>query len=178
MIEGTRQVKPNQTHPRTNLLARMGLQGTAVSTVSGCAYCLAVIFGLPHAQEIPFHVVLIRFAIGSFLGALVGLLYGLLMAHFIGLSMALTTAFFFPDGRRARLLKFAFGALTAVTIYLVSPFHIVRDAFAQILERRSTNPLADLSAVLIYAIAIYLSQIVARKYLREISLRKRKVKPA
>ena len=178
MIEGTRQIKDKQTHPRINLLERMGLYGTAVSAVSGCAFGLVFIFGQPHTQEAPFHVVMARFALGSFLGALVGLLYGLLMAHFIGLAMALTAALFFPDGRRPRLLKITFGALTAVLIYLVSPFHIVRDAFEAILEGSSYNLQANLSAIAIYIIAIYLSQIVARKYLREISARKRKGKPA
>ena len=177
MNENTSLFKPNQTHPKTNLIARMSLQGMAVSTLSGCAYFLAIGFGLPYMREMPFEVALTGMVAGSCLAALVGLLYGLLAAHFIGLSMALAAAIFFPNGRRPRLLKIIFAALTAIPIYLVSPLDAVKSAFAQILAGRSTNPLADWTALAILAIAIYLSQTVAKKYLREISQRKPKGKP-
>lgn len=178
MIKYTHQVKSNPQHPRSNLIARMGLQGTAVSTVSGCAYFLAIGFGLPYMREMPFDVASIGMVAGSFLAAVVGLFYGLVAAHFIGLTMALAAAVLFPNGRRPRLLKITFGALTAIPIYLVSPFDAVKSAFAQILEGRSNNPLADWTALAILVIAIYLSQIVAKRYLREISQRKPKVESA
>ncbi len=177
MIEGTRQIKDKQANPRINLLERMGLYGTTVSAVSGCAYGLASIFGLPNVPEMPFDVVLGGFFIGSVFGAIIGIIYGILASHFIGLAMALIAALFFPDGCRPRLLKIAFGALTAVTIYLVSPFDIVRGAFTTLLEGSSYSLQADLTAVAIYVNAIYLSQIVARKYLREVSTEKRKQRP-
>ena len=178
MIADSRRVTQSHRHPRTNIIARMGIWGTAVSALSGCAYFLAIGFGLPYARQMPFDVALIGFAAGSFLSALVGLFYGLLAAHFIGLMMMIAAAIFFPNGSRPRLLKYAFGALTAITIYLVSPFDAVSTAFAQILEGRSSNPLADLTAVAIFLIAVYLSQVVAKKYLREIAQRKPKGKPA
>lgn len=176
--ENMLRVKPKQTHPRVALFRRMGLWGTAVSALSGWAYFLAIAFGLPYMSEMPFDVALSGLFFGSFMSALVGLVYGLLAAHFIGLAMALTAAAFFPEGRRPRLHKITFAAITAIPIYLVSPLDAVRSAFALILEGSSANPLADWTAMAIYAFAIYLSQIVARTYLREISARKRKEKPA
>ena len=177
MIEWMRQIKLDRTQPWINVFTRMGLYGAAISTLSGCAYFLAIAFGLPYMSRMPFDVALSGLFFGSLLSALVGLLYGLLIAHVIGLAMALTAALFFPDGRRPRLLKIAFGALTAIPIYLVSPFDAVKTGFAWILEGSSANPLADWSVLAIYALAIYLSQIVARKHLREISRRKPKEKP-
>ena len=155
----------------------MGIWGSAVSALSGCAYFLAIGFGLPYARQMPFDAALIGLTMGSFLAALVGLFYGLLAANFIGLLMMIAAATLFPNGSRPRLLKLAFGALTAIPIYLVSPLDAVSGAFAQILEGRSSNPLADLTAVSIFLIAIYLSQVVAKKYLREIAQRKPKRKP-
>ena len=178
MTADSSRITLNQWHPWTNAFARMGIWGSAVSAVSGCAYFLAIGFGLPYARQMPFDAALIGLTMGSCLAALVGLFYGILAAHFIGLLMMIAAANFFPDASRPRLLKLAFGALTAFPIYLVSPLDAVSSAFAKILEGRSSNPLADLTAVAIFLIAIYLSQVVAKKYLREIAQRKPKGKPA
>ncbi|MCY3780683.1 MAG: hypothetical protein OXG78_10275 [Chloroflexi bacterium] len=178
MIEEMRQTKSDQTQPWINVCMRMVMCGTAVSTLGGFAFGMAFLFGLPAASSMTLEIVLSGIFTGFVFGGGFGLIYGILASPIIGLAMTVTAALFFRCGRRPRLLKLTFGTLTAVPIYLVSPFHIVRNAFAQILEGSSYNLLADWSVMAIYVLAIYLSQIVARKYLREISPRKRKDKPA
>ena len=176
MIKQMQQFQPEEPGPRINVFLRMTDYGIVVSGIGGAAYGLALLLGMQDGSSMTAVAVLAAIVLVSIFGGLFGLFYGSLAAPIIGFAMVLLAAVLSRGGRRPRLLKLSFGALTAAVIYLISPLDVVREAFAQVLQGHSSNALADFSAIAVYGIAIYLSQIVARKYLREAAARKRKAK--
>lgn len=176
MINLTQRFQFEEKDPRISVFLSMTDYGLVVSGIGGAMYGMALLLGLPNGQSADIATVLIAIVLGLIFGGLIGLFYGALASPILGFAMALFAAVFCRDGRRPRLLKLTFAALTAVVIFLVSPLDVVKEAFAQVLQGSSINPLADFSAIAVYFIAIYLSQIVARKYLRQVSARRRKDK--
>ena len=164
-------------HPRFNILLRMTLYGIAVSPLAGVLYGFAIatpplIAGLGNYN----FVAIIFFAVVY--GALLGFAYGLLASPVIGIVQAVTATIFFRDEQRPRLLMFSFCMIGACMVYLISPYRVVLYSLTLILNEKEYTVPAEYYVIVVYMIALCLSLIVARQYLREISPRKRKHKPA
>ena len=162
-------------HPRFNVLLRMTLYGIAVSPLAGVLYGFAIAMP-PLIARLGNFVAIIFFAVVY--GAILGFAYGLLASPVIGFVQAVTATVFFRDEQRPRLLMFSFCAIGACMVYLISPYQFVLYSLTLILHEKEYTVPAEYYVVAVYMIAICLSLIVARQYLREISPRKRKEKPS
>lgn len=178
MTRQLRQAMRRTTYPLLKVLLRMVLYGVALSVAGGSVYGAAMLLGMPEATSMSLDDLLSGLVLGSLFGGIYGLAYGVLAMPVIGFVMTITAALFFRKQRRPWRLQCTFGAIAAVSIYLASPLNIVQDAFAALLTGQSFNLLADLTVMAITLLAIYCSQIVARKYLRDISHGKRKTECA
>ncbi len=159
--------------PHETMAMRMGKYGTAVSSLGGFMCAMAVM-----ADSAGTTVDYANAAVGLALifGGGIGFAYGRVASYVIGCSMVVVTLALFREIRYPWQLKFVYGMITATIVYFFSPFDIVRLSIASFLSGQSIGLIADLSVIAVYVIAIYLSQIVARKYISEVSLTGRKAK--
>ncbi|MCY4073064.1 MAG: hypothetical protein OXG60_17355 [Chloroflexi bacterium] len=161
--------------PRAMIVLRMSLYGMAISTLGGFMFGLAFL-GQIAPIEASWVDYLMQFALAAFFGGGIGYCYGFIAAPALGFMIASLTLVFFREMTYPRLFRAAAATITAAGIYLVSPLNVVSWSLSTVLSNDVTRSPETVAVLVLYVLAIYLSQIVARKYIREVSSNGRKVK--
>lgn len=155
--------------PRAMIVLRMSVYGTLTSILG------AFMFGLGFVEHIlpsapTLEDILAQIGLAAMMGGGIGFAYGFAASTFLGLAIALSTLVFFRGMRHPRLFRAVAGATTAVAVYCVSPLDVVRWSLATIMTSDVGRYPESGAVLVLYILAIYLSQIVARKYIREIAI--------
>ncbi len=157
------------------IVLRMTLFGTVVSTLGGFMFVLGLL-----ANAAPVDATLdgylTQLLLAAILGGSVGFVYGFIASLVLGFMIAALTMVFFREMRFPRLFRAAAGIVTAVIIYLVSPLNVVPWSLSTVLKNDVSRSPEAVAVLVLYLVAIYLSQIVARKYICEVSPIGRKAK--
>lgn len=161
--------------PRELIVLRMSLYGMTISTLGGFMFGLGF---LAHIMPVDAtgNDYLMQFAFAAFLGGGIGSFYGFFAAPALGCMIASLTLVFFRETSHPRFFRAAAGAITAAGIYVISPLDVVRWSLATMLTNDINRHPETVAVCVLYFLAIYLSQIVARKYIQEVSSEDRKVK--
>lgn len=105
-------------------------------------------------------------------GAMFGFMFGGISGFFSGLIMAIISVIGFREIRRPQFYKFSMGLIT-----LVTTGYILFEFWGFLFELFKDNVMMWASALgMSVVIVIYASQITARKYINEMSVRKGKAK--
>ena len=153
-------------NPRLRLALRMTWYCMVVSYIGGFLLTLFFLldFAHPNLENVKRALVL-----AIFFGGGTGLFRRLLASLLIGIAMAIVAGKFFKEITNPWGFKFAMGITTAAIVHLFSPIHLVNFYISE-LTRGENDPVLETAAVIaVYAGAIYLSQVMAGKYVREIS---------
>ena len=157
------------------IVLRMTLFGTVVSTLGGFMFVLGLL-----ANAAPVDATLdgylTQFVLAAKLGGSVGFVYGFIASLVLGFMMAALTLVFFREMRFPRLFRAVAGIVTAVGICLFSPLNVVPWSLSAVLKNDVSRSPEAVAVLVLYLVAIYLSQIVARKYICEVSPIERKAK--
>ena len=105
--------------------------------------------------------------LAMFFGGGTALHQRLLASILIGAAMAIVTGKFPQPIAYPWAYKFAMGLTTAAIVHLFAPIQLVRFYLSELTAGEYDARLEIAAASAIYAGAIYLSQIMARKYIRE-----------
>ena len=103
-----------------------------------------------------------------FFGVGTGLHQRLLASILIGAAMAFVTGRFPEKISYPWAYKFAMGATAAAIVHFFAPIQLVRFYLSELTRDEYSVYLETAALIAVYAGAITLSQIMARKYLREI----------
>lgn len=153
-------------NPRLRLALRMTWYSMVVSSIGGVLFSLAFLLDLPNAYAESLTQALI---LALFFGVGTALFQRLLASILIGAAMAYISGKFFATVANPWLYKLVM-ALTAATIaHLFAPVHLVRFYLAELTAGEHEPILEVASACVVYAGAVYLSQVMAGKYIREIA---------
>lgn len=159
--------------PAMRIFLRMIILGALLGAIAGflSLFTISTSFYIRHDV-----IELARIIEGLFLsiavGGIYGGFYGGVSGFLSGLAMAVISAILFSKIRNVHLYKFAMGALTALitgTILRITVLEI-----ALVLDYQANVQSWIVAIVMSVVIAVYASQITARKYLREMSVRKQK----
>ncbi len=159
--------------PRAMIVLRMSLYGMAISTLGGFMFGLGF---LGHATDSTLDEYLTQFLLAMIFGGGIGYVYGFVASPLLGIMIASLTLIFFREMRHPRLFRAAAGAITAGVIYIFSPLDIVRWSLATMLNNDISRYPESVGVLILFVLAIYLSQIVARKYIQDVSPNGRKAK--
>lgn len=153
-------------NPRLRLALRMTWYCMVVSSVGGVLFTLVFLldFSNPNREHITQALVL-----AIFFGGGTALFQRLLASILIGAAMAIVSGRFFQTVSNPWIYKFAMGLTAAAIVHLFAPIQLVRFYLSELIDGAYELPLEMASVIAVYAGAIYLSQIMARKYLRETS---------
>ena len=153
-------------NPRLRLALRMIWYSMVVSSGGGLLFSLAFLLDLPNAYAENLSQALI---LALFFGVGTALFQRLLAAILMGAAMATISGRFFARGAKPRLYKFVMALTAAAIVHLFAPIQLVRFYLSQ-LAAGEYEPFVEVASVLaVYAGAVYLSQVMAGKYLREIA---------
>lgn len=159
---------------RSGQLLKMGtlmfLLGMLLGAIAGFLVGWVLLISDVPISELPGQILGITF-ISGFYGGMFGGLYGGMSGFISGLGMVLVTAVGFREIRNVRRFRIVMGLITAIMTGGVFLLGGLWD-FGYGLELAWTSAM-----VLSVVIAVYASQIIAKKYIKEMSLRKRKGSP-
>ena len=153
-------------NPRLRLALRMTWYSMVVSSIGGVLFSLAFLLDLPNAYAENLTQALI---LALFFGVGTALFQRLLAAILIGAAMATISGRFFASVANPWLYKFAMALTAAAVVHLFAPVQLVRFYLSE-LAAGEYEPLLEMASVYaVYAGAIYLSQVMAGKYIREVA---------
>lgn len=159
---------------RMGQLVKMGilmtLFGVMLGALAGFLVGWTLLLSDTPLSDIPREIAGITFISGIY-GTMFGGLYGGMSGFISGLGMVLVTAVGFREIRNVRRFRIVMGLITAIITGGVFMLGGLWD-FGYGLELAWTSAM-----VLSVVIAVYASQIIAKKYIKEMSLRKRKGSP-
>ncbi len=161
--------------PRTMIVLRMSLYGMAISTLGGFMFGLEFL-GHVMPKDSTLDDYLMQFLFAMIFGGGIGYIYGFVASPLLGIMIASLTLIFFREMHHPRLFRAAAGAITAGLIYIFSPLDVVRWSLATMLNNDISGYPESVAVLILYVLAIYLSQIVARKYIHDVSPDGRKAK--
>ncbi len=152
--------------PRLRLALRMAWYSMVASSIGGVLFSLAFLLDLPNAYAESLAQALILalfFGVGTALGQrlLASILMGAAMAIFSG---AFAQRITYPWSYR-----FAMALTAAAVVHLFAPIQLVRFYLSELTAGEYQPILETAAAIAVYAGTIYLSQVMAGKYLREVS---------
>lgn len=110
--------------------------------------------------------------------ALAGLVYGLIAAPIIAFVLKMLADVYYPRLDKPLQFRFAAGFFTLVAVGLTAPFFAVYLALRELFRGDPRFPLSYAVIILMWIYGVYLSQVLAKRYIAEVSLRKPKEKPA
>lgn len=105
-----------------------------------------------------------------------GLVFGLVAAPVFAFLMTILARWLYRENSDANRFKLAMGLVTLIGVGVSAPYLAVVIALGELLS--GGRILFAGAILLMWGFGVYLSQILARKYIAEASPRKRKVKPA
>ena len=153
-------------NPRLKMALRMTYYGTVVSSVGGFVFSLPFLLGLANLEMDNIRQALL---LAVFFGGGTGLFRRLLASLLIGIAMAIVAGKFFKEITNPWSFKFAMGITTAAIVHLFSPANLVSFYISELTDGHYDPLLETATVIAVYAGAIYLSQVMAGKYMREIS---------
>ena len=158
-----------QAKATTRLFWRAVIYGITSATFAGA------IIGFANELDSPGYFDFWRLAFGY---ALVGLLYGLIAAPIIAVVMKLLADVYYPRKDKARRFRIAVGGFTLIAVGLTAPFFAVYFALRALFGGTTDFRLSYSAIIFMWFFGVFLSQVLANKYIAEVSPRKRKQKPA
>ena len=152
-------------NPRTRLALCMTWYSMVLSSIGGCLFTLPFLldFQNPNAENLWQALVL-----ALFFGVGTALQQRLLASILLGAAMAFVTGRFPEPISYPRSYKFAMGLTTAAVVHLFAPIQLVRFYLSELTKGEYNHYMESAALIALYAGAIWLSQGVARKYLREL----------
>lgn len=150
------------------LFGRMTIYGIVLGATAGALVGVTMLMGWGMGDNI-LDSIASSLILGILYGGIFGGIYGSMGGLFSGTVMTFVTALGYREVRNPQRYKLAMGTITALMTGGTFLFFGLFDL--------GTNDMVWLLVVLIsVAIAVYASQIAARKYIRELSVRKEKAK--
>lgn len=137
-----------------------------LSSIGGVLFSLAFLLDLPNAYAENLTQALI---LALFFGVGTALFQRLLASILIGAAMAYVSGRFFKKIANPWLYKLAMTLTAAAIIHLFAPIELARFYLSELTSGEYDARLEIAAAAAVYAGAIYLSQVMAGKYLREIA---------
>ncbi len=153
-------------NPRLRMALRMTYYGTVISSVGGFLFSLFFLLDFANADLNKITQALI---LAVFFGGGTGLFVRLFASLLIGIAMTIVTGRFFEEIANPWAYKLAMGALTATVVHLFSPAYLVSFYMSELTDGDYDPLLETATVIAVYAGAVYLSQVMAGKYMREIS---------
>ena len=153
-------------NPRLRLALRMAWYSMVVSSIGGLLFSLAFLLDLPnaHAENLTQALIL-----ALFFGVGTALFQRLLASILIGAAMAIVSGAFSRQITYPWLYKFVMGLTATAVVHLFAPVQLARFYLSELTAGDFDTRLEVAAAAAVYAGAIYLSQVMAGKYLREIA---------
>ena len=109
---------------------------------------------------------------------LIGLIYGVIAAPVIALVMQRIARSYSRGNSTTMGFKLAMKGFTLIGVGVTAPFFAVYLALVDLFSGAPRIPLSASAIILMWLFGVYLSQVLANKYIAEVSPRKRKEKPA
>ena len=153
-------------NPRMRLALRMTWYCMVVSFTGGCLFTLPFLLNFPNPDLENIWRALV---LAIFFGGGTALFQRLLASILIGACMAIVSGRFFKKITNPWVYKFSLGLTAASIVHLFAPIQLVRFYLSELTDG-DYAPLLEMATVFaVYAGAIYLSQVMAGKYIREIA---------
>lgn len=153
-------------NPRLRLALRMAWYCMVGSSIGGVLFSLAFLLDLPNAYAESLTQALI---LALFFGVGTALVQRLLASILMGAAMAIVSGAFSTQITYPRLYRFVMGLTAAAVVHLFAPVHLVRFYLSELTGGEYDARVEGAAAAAIYVGAIYLSQVMAGKYLRELA---------
>ena len=152
-------------NPRLKLALRMTWYCMVFSYIAGFLLTLLFLldFAHPDLENIKQALVL-----ATFFGGGTALFQRLLASILIGATMAFVSGKFFGTVNNPWAFKFVMGLIAGLIIHLFAPLQLVRFYLAELTGGEYAPYLESAGVIAVYAGAVYLSQVMAGKYIREI----------
>ena len=153
-------------NPRLRLALRMAWHSMVASSIGGILVSLAFLLDLPnaYADSLPQALIL-----ALFFGVGTALFQRLLASILLGACMAIVTGAFSANIAYPWLYKFVMGLTATAVVHLFAPIQLTRFYLSELTDGAYDGRLEIAAAAAVYAGAIYLSQVMAGKYLREVA---------
>ena len=151
-------------NPRLRLAMRMIWYCMVASSIGGCLFTLSFLLDFPDSLAEDLQQALI---LAIFFGGGTALHQRLLASILIGAAMAFVTGRFPHPIAYVWSYHLATGIAAATIVHLFAPIQPARFYLTELTAGDFDTRLEVAAAFAIYAGAIYLSQVVARKYIRE-----------
>lgn len=151
--------------PRARLALRMSWYCMVLSSIGGCLFSLPFLldFQNPNPENIKQALVL-----ALFFGVGTGLHQRLIASILIGVAMAFVTGRFPGRISYPWSYKLAMALTAATVVHLFAPIQLVRFYLSELTKGEYNHYMESAAVIALYAGAIWLSQVMARKYLREL----------
>lgn len=151
-------------NPRLNLALRMTWYCMVLSSIGGMLFTLPFLLDFPNSKAENLTQALV---LALFFGVGTALWQRLLASILIGAIMAFISSRLFKAVANPWLYQLAMALTAATVVHLFAPIHLVRFYLSE-LAGGDYEPLLEMASVLgVYAGAMVLSQVMARKYIRE-----------
>jgi len=153
-------------NPRLKLALRMTWYCMVFSFIAGFLLTLLFLldFAHPDLENIKQALVL-----ATFFGGGTALFQRLLVSILIGATMAFVARKYFQTVSNPWAFKFVMALIAAIILHLFAPIQLVRFYLAELTGGDYAPSLETAGVIAVYAGAIYLSQVMAGKYIREIA---------
>jgi hypothetical protein len=153
-------------NPRLRLALRMTWYSMVVSSIGGVLFSLGFLLDLPNAYAENLAQALI---LALFFGLDTALFQRLLASMLIGAAMAAISGRFFARGANPWLYKFVMGLIATAIVHMFAPIQLVRFYLSELSGGEYEPFLESAAVIVVYAGAIFLSQVMARRYIHEIA---------
>lgn len=137
-----------------------------VSSVGGCLFTLPFLLDF---QNLGWDTIAQALILALFFGGGTALLPRLLASILIGFMMAMVTGKFPGPMAHPWAYKFTMGLTSVIVVHLFTPIGLVRFYLSELVDGGYDWRLEMAAAIAVYSGAIYLSQIIAQKYLQDIA---------
>ncbi len=152
--------------PRLRLALRMSWYCMVLSSVGGCLFALAFLLDFPNPDA---ENIKQSFILALFFGVGTALIPRLFASILIGAAMAIVTGKFPKPNDNPWAYKFVMGLTASAIVHLFAPINLVRFTLSELTGGVYSPSLETASLIAVYAVALYLSQVMAGTYLQEAS---------
>lgn len=153
-------------NPRLRLALRMSWYCMVASFIGGLLFTLPFLLEF---QNLDLENIWRALVLAIFFGGGTALFQRLLASILIGACMAFVSGRFFKKISNPWIYKFAMALTAAAVVHLFAPIQLVRFYLSELSGGEYELILEVASVFAVYAGAIYLSQVMAGTYLREIA---------
>ena len=152
-------------NPRLRMALRMTWYSMVASSIGGLLFALPFLLDFPNSVvETECRRLCWPYSCGG-----TALFQRLFASVLIGAAMAIVTGRFFQKITNPWVYKMAMALTTAAIVHLFAPIQLVRFYLSELTVGDYEPFLEMVTVIAVYAGAIYLSQVMAQKYIREIT---------